>query len=222
LNIPNWADFNDELRPGQGLSGGTGYLPISYNPETGERYSTSTDYIWPILQGQWKRSNLTVLTNAWVNRVNLEGEQVRGVHVTLSSGRSLEITATAETILCAGSIDTPRLLLLSGIGPRAQLESLGIRVRADIPGVGENLQDHPESYIVWEMNRPIPPETATWCDAFLLYRSEAELAARGDQAAADMYIHMFTASDDNYLSSKLGYQMSTIPHPTLGYLVQEV
>ena len=61
-------------------------------------------------------------------------------------------------LLCAGAVDTPRLLMHSGIGPRGDLEALGIPVAHDLPGVGENLLDHPESVIVWETDGPIPDE----------------------------------------------------------------
>ena len=83
------------------------------------------------------------------------------MNITLQSGTSLTLTARKETILCAGAIDTPRLLLHSGIGPPAQLTSLNIPVVAPIPGIGHNLLDHPESIIMWELNRPVPPNQTT-------------------------------------------------------------
>jgi choline dehydrogenase len=70
-------------------------------------------------------------------------------------------------ILCAGAIDTPRLLLYSGIGPARPLEDLGIDVVHDLPGVGENLLDHPESIILWELVRPLGPQTTMHADCAL-------------------------------------------------------
>ncbi len=75
-------------------------------------------------------------------------------------------------LLCAGAIDTPRLLMLSGIGPADRLRDLGIEVRADLPGVGENLLDHPESVMVWETREPLPPNSAMDSDAGLFLRRD--------------------------------------------------
>jgi choline dehydrogenase-like flavoprotein len=73
-------------------------------------------------------------------------------------------------VVSAGAIDTPRLLLLSGIGPAADLERLGITVRQDLPGVGEHLLDHPESIMLWEASRAVPPMSAMDADAGLFVR----------------------------------------------------
>ena len=140
---------------------GVGFFSVSYNPDDGRRSSASVAYIHPILRGEEKRPNLTVLTNTWVSRVNVSGETVTGVNVTLQSGQTMTLGANIETILCAGAVDTPRLLLLSGIGPRKQLESLEIPVIKEVPGVGYNLLDHPETIIMWELNQPVPPDQTT-------------------------------------------------------------
>ena len=76
--------------------------------------------------------------------------------------------------MCCGAIDTPRLLLLSGIGPATQLRELGIEVVADVPGVGENLTDHPEGLVVWEASQPIPPVSATDWDMAILMSVDAD------------------------------------------------
>ncbi|WP_125130119.1 GMC family oxidoreductase N-terminal domain-containing protein [Microbacterium sp. 10M-3C3] len=102
-----------------------------------ERWSVVRAYLEPALA----RANLDVLVGSRVHGVVLEGTAVRGIrHVV--DGALVETRAT-RTILCAGAIDTPRLLQLSGIGDRARLSAAGIRVRHDLPGVGENFQDHP-------------------------------------------------------------------------------
>ncbi|CAM5729583.1 Oxidoreductase OS=Streptomyces alboniger OX=132473 GN=CP975_21600 PE=3 SV=1 [Streptomyces alboniger] len=79
-------------------------------------------------------------------------------------------------LLCAGAVDSPRLLLHSGIGPKEDLAKLGIPVVHDLPGVGENLLDHPESVIVRETNRPIPENSAMDSDAGLFVRRDPEHA----------------------------------------------
>ena len=205
LDIPLIPDFNKEIRDKGSLKDCVGFFNVSYNPEDGRRSSASVAYIHPILRGEEKRPNLTILTNCWVSRVNVEGSVVTGVNVTLQSGQRLELRARAETILCAGAVDTPRLLLLSGIGPRQQLEDLSIPVVIDVPGVGENLVDHPESIILWELNQPVPPEQTTMdSDAGLFLRLAPPNAAGQDGEAADLMMHCYQIPFCNN-TARLGY-----------------
>jgi choline dehydrogenase-like flavoprotein len=148
---PDWnaAPFRD----------GAGFLDVGYDPETGIRSSSSVAYLHPIMG---KRQNLTIKTSTWVRRVNLDNG--RAVSVDTDGGT---LHAEREIVVCGGSIDTPRLLLLSGIGPADDLRALDIEVQHDLPGVGENLIDHPESIIVWELNRPLPPEGVMDADCAL-------------------------------------------------------
>ncbi len=105
----------------------------------GRKLSTADVYLGRVRKEN--RSNLTVLADTQVVRVILENGRARGVEI-LRKGSLETIRARTEVILCAGAIHTPTILLRSGIGPAAHLESLGIRVAVDLPGVGENLQDH--------------------------------------------------------------------------------
>lgn len=192
LNIPVIEDFNKEIRENGKLTECVGFFSIAYNPEDGRRSSASVAYIHPVLCGDEKRPNLTILTNAWVSRVNVKDDTVTGINLTLKCGEKLTVNAKRETILCAGSVDTPRLLLLSGIGPQEQLSSLSIPVVKDIPGVGENLLDHPESIIIWELNKPVPPNQTTMdSDAGVFLRREAPNAAGFDGDAADVMMHCY-------------------------------
>ena len=192
LDIPVISDFNKEIRSTGQLTNGVGFLSIAYNPDDGRRSSASVAYVHPILRGDEKRPNLTILTNAWVSHVNVEGDVVTGVDVKLQSGVEHTLRAKRETILCAGAIDTPRLMLLSGLGPQQQLSSLNIPVAKDIPGVGENLCDHPETIILWELNRPVPPnQTAMDSDAAIFLRREAANAQGGDGGTADIMMHCY-------------------------------
>lgn len=173
MGIPVIHDFNKEIRGKGCLEEGVGFFSVSYNPDDGRRSSASVAYIHPILRGEEHRPNLTILTNAWVSKINVSNNRATGISLTLSSGKSLTLRAKAETILCAGAIDTPRLMLLSGLGPAEQLSSLSIPVVADIPGVGENLLDHPETIIIWELNAPVPPNQTTMdSDAGIFLRRE--------------------------------------------------
>lgn len=177
LDIPVIHDFNHEIREKGSLQQGVGFFSVSYNPDDGRRSSASVAYIHPILRGDEKRPNLTILTHAWVSKINVSGKTVKGVNITLNAGTRLTITPKIETILCAGAVDTPRLMLLSGIGPAQQLKDLSIPVIHDLPGVGENLIDHPESIIMWELNAPVPPQTTMDSDAGIFLRREIKDAA---------------------------------------------
>jgi choline dehydrogenase-like flavoprotein len=192
LDIPVVHDFNYEIRNKGSLKPCVGFFSVSYNPDDGRRSSASVAYIHPILRGAETRPNLTVLTNAWVNRVNVDGSKVTGVTLTLQNGEQRVLHHKAETIICAGAVDTPRLLLLSGIGPSKQLSDLGIPVVADIPGVGENLLDHPESIIIWELNKPVPVNQTTMdSDAGIFLRREAPNAAGSDGDTVDIMMHCY-------------------------------
>jgi choline dehydrogenase-like flavoprotein len=192
LDIPVIHDFNHTIRKTGSLKQGVGFFSVSYNPDDGRRSSASVAYIHPILAGREKRPNLTVLTNAWVSKINVQGDRATGVTLALQSGEKRTLRAKAETILSAGAIDTPRLMLLSGIGPKQQLRDVGIPLVKDVPGVGENLLDHPETIIIWELNVPVPPNQTTMdSDAGIFLRREAPNAAGSDGDIADIMMHCY-------------------------------
>ncbi|KAI9709010.1 MAG: hypothetical protein M1812_007823 [Candelaria pacifica] len=192
LDIPIIHDFNREIRDKGCMKQGVGFFSVSYNPDDGRRSSSSVAYIHPILRGAERRPNLTILTNAWVSRINVEGDTVTGINLSLQSGEKLTLRSKKETIICAGAVDTPRLMLLSGLGPKKQLSDLGIEVVKDIPGVGENLIDHPESIIMWELNKPVPPNQTTMdSDAGIFLRREVPNARGSDGDIADIMMHCY-------------------------------
>jgi choline dehydrogenase-like flavoprotein len=196
LDIPVIHDFNKTIKETGNLEQGVGFFSVSYNPDDGKRSSASVAYIHPILRGEEKRPNLTILTNAWVSKINVKSDVVTGVNVTLQDGSKYTLQSKVETILCAGAVDTCRLMLLSGIGPKEQLESLSIPVVKDIPGVGENLIDHPESIIMWELNAPVPPQTTMDSDAGIFLRRElpsfrAKETGVDDKQIADLMMHCY-------------------------------
>ncbi|SDN79518.1 GMC family oxidoreductase [Pseudomonas jinjuensis] len=106
----------------------------------GRRWSTATAFLKPI---RATRKNLTVLTGAQAERVLLEGQRAIGVQARIR-GSSITLKARREVLLSAGAFGSPHLLLLSGIGPESELKPHGIAVRHELPGVGRNLQDHPD------------------------------------------------------------------------------
>src|SRR5260370_41655010 len=102
-------------------------------------------------------ANLTLLTGAHVNRLTLEGGTITGVEFEWQ-GKIRAIKTSSEVALSAGAIQTPKLLMLSGIGDRAQLGRFGISTVSHLPGLGQNLQDHPIiGGGLWETPRPLPP-----------------------------------------------------------------
>lgn len=206
LNIPVIEDYNKEIRNTGALRQGVGFFSVSYNPDDGRRSSASVAYIHPILREEEKRPNLTILTNAWVSMINVSGSKVTGVNVTLQDGTKHALRAKCETILCAGAVDTPRLMLLSGLGPKQQLSDLGIPVVADLPGVGENLLDHPETIILWELNKPVPTNQTTMdSDAGIFLRRERPNAAGSDGDIADVMMHCYQIPFV-YNTARLGYE----------------
>ncbi|NKB99965.1 MAG: choline dehydrogenase [Pseudomonadales bacterium] len=119
---------------------GFGYFDT--NIHNGERQRASAAYLHPVTP----RTNLSVKTNAAVTRVLFEGERAVGVEF-VSGGRTYELRANREVILCAGAIKTPQLLMLSGVGDPKHLAEHNIPVIHDLPGVGQNLQDHLEIHL---------------------------------------------------------------------------
>ncbi|QTD30685.1 GMC family oxidoreductase [Pseudomonas fluorescens] len=116
---------------------GVGYYDVTIRD--GRRWSTATAFLKPIRQ----RSNLTVITGAHAQRVILHGKQAVGVEA-LIAGRRVQLKARKEVLLAAGAFGSPHLLMLSGIGPESELKPQSISVRHELPGVGKNLQDHPD------------------------------------------------------------------------------
>jgi choline dehydrogenase-like flavoprotein len=114
---------------------GVGLVPVSQR--RGRRWSVADGY----LRSAMRRPNLTVITNAHARRLVFEGRRALGVTYR-ADGRDQDALAGREVILSGGAINSPQLLLLSGVGPRAQLEQVGIDVAHDLPGVGRNLRDH--------------------------------------------------------------------------------
>ncbi len=132
------------ITSGQGISDDlNGYNPnglarLDSTKKNGRRCSAAVAFLRPVI----KRSNLTVVTNAEVHKIEFEG--VRASAVKYIKDNSIEVArASREILLCGGAINSPKLLLLSGVGPVAQLKRCGITPVLDLPGVGKNLQDHP-------------------------------------------------------------------------------
>ena len=137
------ADYNGATQEG------VGYMQSTIR--RGRRCSAADAYLRPALQ----RKNLTVQTNAHVTSLSFSGARVIGVHFSCRSGAQIA-TARREIILAGGAINTPQLLMLSGLGDPDELASHGIAVKAPLRGVGKNLRDHFSAAIEYERKQPGP------------------------------------------------------------------
>jgi choline dehydrogenase len=166
LGIPTFDHPNGEMMEG---CGGAAISDILVRD--GRRQSLYRAYVHPWLD----RPNLTVLTDTVLQRVVIEGRRAVGVEV-LHEGRLITIAARAEVVLSLGAIQTPKALMHSGIGDHAELTRFGIPVVQDLPGVGQNLQDHVSFGCLWDYAEPIAPRN-NGSEATLYWKSRPELDA---------------------------------------------
>src|ERR1700754_713822 len=127
-----------------------GFAPFDRNIRRGRRWSAARAYLHPVM----RRPNLKVITRQAVHRIVFEG--TRAVGVELRGG----VVGGDEIILCGGAINSPQLLQLSGVGNARELSALGVKVVEDLPGVGENLQDHLEVYVQHACTQPVSAQPA--------------------------------------------------------------
>jgi choline dehydrogenase len=158
---PVTDDFNGERCEGAGFHD----LLI----KDGRRQSAAAAYLHPASA----RPNLQVITHAHVRRLVVAGDRCTGVEYE-HHGRLEELLA-GEVIVCAGAIDSPALLLRSGIGPADELRALGIEVVADVPAVGRNLHDHLLMGVLWEAAKPVPPPGYNLAESSMFLRSRPDL-----------------------------------------------
>ena len=168
--LPACSDHNDPD------SEGAGSLPMNNRDRV--RWSTAIGYIGPARH----RINLTIRADTRVHRLVFEDGRATGV-VAESGGQLFEVSAS-EVIVSAGAYASPQLLMLSGIGPAEHLRSLGVPVIADLPGVGENLRDHPQVQLTWKTKPWFREESlSTGIRAGLRYTAD------GSKLRNDMFIH---------------------------------
>ncbi len=182
--IPRVPDYNGLEQDGAS--------PAQVTQRNGRRFSATDAYLRP----SRKRPNLEVVTGTTVLGIEFDGERAIGVRVRGRRGPERVLRAGREVILSAGALGSPQLLMCSGIGPAEHLREVGVTVRHDLPGVGQNLQDHPYVVCVWESgvgeslygaDKPRPtlewllrrsgPLTSTVAEAFAFVRSRPGLPA---------------------------------------------
>jgi choline dehydrogenase-like flavoprotein len=191
--IPLVDDYNGPEQDGAAL--------VQVTQRNGRRWSANDAYLRPARS----RENLEIVTGAAVQRIELSGGLATGVRYRDRRGREHVVHAEREVVLAAGTIGSPQLLMLSGVGPAEHLRSLGIDVEVDAPGVGENLQDHPFLTCVFEVEggslydaerprylaewllRRTGPLTSSVAEAFAFVRTRPGLPA------ADVQFHFAPA-----------------------------
>ena len=211
--IPRIPDYNGPEQDGASI--------VQVTQRKGRRFSAADAYIRP----NASRHNLEVVTRCQVQRVEIENGRATGVRYRDRRGREQLARAAREVLLSAGAIGSPQLLMLSGIGPADHLRELGLPVALDLPGVGENLQDHPYVVCIWESRvaeslygadkpkallewllRRTGPLTSSVAEAFAFVRSRAGLPA------ADLQYHFAPAYfNDNGFDEFDGHAFTSGP-----------
>jgi choline dehydrogenase len=166
LGIPVFESQNGAM-----MEGGGGCARTDILVRDGRRHSIYQAYVHPYLD----RSNLTVLTGATVLRLVLRDGRAVGVEMLLDGDR-ITVGAEAEIVLSLGALQTPKLLMLSGIGDAEELARVGVAPAVNLPGVGRNLQDHVSFGCTWAYREPIAP-VGTGNGATLFWKSRPELDA---------------------------------------------
>ncbi|MEM6371225.1 MAG: choline dehydrogenase [Pseudomonadota bacterium] len=187
---------------------GVGFFQLT--ARNGRRCSSAVAFLNPVKS----RDNLTIVTHAQVDRVNITDKRATGVSYRDKGGTTHTVTARREVILSGGAINSPQLLMLSGIGEAAQLAEHGIDVIVDSPGVGKNMQDHLQARLVYKCNEPtLNDEVSTLFGQariglkYLMFRAgpmtmAASLATgfmktRKDVATPDIQFHVQPLSAEN-------------------------
>ena len=198
------ADFNDGDNEGSGL--------FEVNQRKGVRWNTADGFLRPAM----KRPNLRVVVGAETERLVVEGREVRGV-VFRHRGRRRQGIVRAEVLLAAGSIHSPKILELSGIGQPERLSGLGIGVVHESPGVGENLQDHLQIRTVFKVHGARTLNTmanSAWGKLRIVL--EYALRRSGPMSMAPSQFGMFTKSDPSRATPDLEYHVQPLSTDRLG------
>ena len=212
---PLTDDFNGPQFEGAGMYDST--------IKDGSRWSAARAYLTPAVK---KRANLEIRTGVQVERVTFDGRRATGI--AYRRGGRAETAAAREVILCGGAVNSPQLLMLSGVGPAQHLRDMGIAVVADAPEVGGNLQDHLDIIVQWDCSQPITLNAnaslvnkvkalglwyfaKTGNGAFMPTPAGAFLPSREGLAAPDLQIHFIPVRGEPHgrgeISPVHGYQM---------------
>jgi choline dehydrogenase len=171
IGIPTFENQNGRMMEGEG-----GASIIDLRAHSGKRQSVFRSYVFPYMD----RPNPTVLTHALVTWLTLEGKRATGVAI-FYHGKTYRVRAGLEVVLSLGAIQTPKVLMQSGIGDQAELQRFGIPVVQHLPDVGQNFQDHIRVGCVWQYSEALPPRNNLG-EATFFWRSQTGIASPDLQA----------------------------------------
>ena len=198
VGIPRTRDFN------RGDNFGVGYFQV--NQRRGVRVNAAKAFLKPVTN----RPNLRILTHAQAKRVLFEGRRAAGVALSLD-GEDAVVRARGEVILAAGAIGTPQLLELSGVGQGERLRELGLDVVHELPGVGENLQDHLQVRLVYKVRNALTLNTlAATLRGKLSIALQYALLRRGPMSMAPSQLGAFAKSDPSRETPNLEYHVQPL------------
>ncbi|GIL03126.1 MAG: choline dehydrogenase [Alphaproteobacteria bacterium] len=204
IGIPPTHDFN------AGDNEGSGYFPV--NQRRGVRWNARKAFLDPAR----RRPNLRVVTHAQAERLLIEDRRVRGIEWR-RGGRLERVNASREVILAAGAIGTPQLMQLSGIGPAELLAGFGIPVVHDLPGVGENLQDHLQIRTIFRISGAATLNEMSHSLVGLAGIALRYLASRsGPMAMAPSQLGIFARSDPTYETANIEYHVQPLSLDAFG------
>ena len=205
LGIKPTNDFN------RGDNEGAGYFEVTQ--KSGVRWSAARAFLGREIR---RRPNLTILTGAQVTRLRLDGRRVSGVELD-QGGRRTTAHARRQVILSAGSIGTPQILMLSGIGPGAHLQDLGIDVARDLPGLGQNLQDHLQIRTSYRISGA---RTLNDMQASLFGKAriaaEYAISRSGPMAMAPSQLGLFTRSNPRFATPNVEFHVQPLSLDAFG------
>ena len=196
LGFHHLDDFHGSSQEGFGMPDVT--------VRAGRRESTATAYLAPIRD----RANLTIETQALTRRVILEGTRATGVEYS-KNGQRCEASG-GEVIVCGGTFNSPQILMLSGIGPAAELDAVGVRPLHHLPAVGRNMQDHPLVPMIYKLSRPLGFDAFMRLDRFLSAGIRWYLTGRGPFSDAPMSVQGYLRSDPASLWPDTQFQVSHV------------
>lgn len=196
--IPATEDFNT------GDNEGAGYFHV--NQKAGRRWSAARGFLKPAR----KRPNLRIETGALIETVTLEGKRATGL-IFQQNGRRYQVTAKAETILCAGSIGSVQILQRSGIGPPDVLQKAGIDTVHALPGVGANLQDHLQQRAIYKVSNTVTLNQ-TYYSLFGKAKMGLEYALRrrGPLTMAPSQLGLFTRSSPDHARANIQFHVQPL------------
>lgn len=194
-----WTDdYNGEAQEG--------FARLQMSIKDGRRSSGSTAYLRPVRS----RKNLTILTSAMVERVDIRNGRATGVTYT-HAGTSHTAVAAKEIILSGGVINSPQLLMLSGIGPSEQLKKNDLEVAVDLPGVGQNLQDHVSVILMYKRKEPGPFHAMMRADRIARHMAEAYMFGSGPASDVPGGITAFLKSKPELDTPDIQFLMTAAP-----------